>query len=226
MVSLAFVVLDSFLHNPPCVVFSCQWLEIPHVFVAEYLDLLTELMMPLVALVVKCIVQKSSWWRVQTILHQFPPICLARFFQYPLKLTYLLKIWWLGDDPFPFNMVPFPRTFVQFLGGTSSPFFWFKLHKHSHRIHVWYIYLHLINSYGKCRYIHLPVPLIHHGFSPGYAAGCSAQSGLWLGAFVLRCAFLSQLLTTFCSAECWTKSTQNRTPGGRFVPWEIGEFCC
>ena len=33
-----------------------------------------------------------------------------------------------------------------------------------YRIHVWYIYLHLIDLYGKCRYIHLPVPLIHPWF--------------------------------------------------------------
>ena len=28
---------------------------------------------------------------------------------------------------------------------------WFKISKHPHRIHVWYIYLHLANLYGKCR---------------------------------------------------------------------------
>ena len=30
----------------------------------------------------------------------------------------------------------------------------------SHRIHVCYIYLHLVDVYGKCRYINLPVSWI------------------------------------------------------------------
>ena len=46
----------------------------------------------------------------------------------------------------------------------------------SHTIHVWYIYLHLIDFYGKCRQIMANMPFLKLDTCPTLATNCLTLS--------------------------------------------------
>ena len=68
-----------------------------------------------------------------------------------------------------------------------------SLRIHTHRIHVWYIYLHLVDIYGKCRYCKYTT---YGSYGIGY-------SPFMIGMFIMKTKSLQGIVTVhpFCVSQ-------------------------
>ena len=70
-------------------------------------------------------------------------VIMARDYQYRVIMWSLAAVWHATDDV---NVMRFSRYSSSILWGSFLCVF-----NVSHSIHVWYIYLHLVDFYGTCR---------------------------------------------------------------------------